>query len=205
MPLKLVRPQESRPDRTTLIAAVLALAIALYVILVSRGANDAAALSPGNADSASTAADSATNAVNQLTALALELPAVPDAAFDRQQVPVGLRQIAAVLDAVMPRDSAGASAYATVPADLRSAADRLEREGSSANGGVIARSAFVSTSEVVRLLQRRDYPHLERAAAGLQDAALAIRADRAIVEQRSKVEQFFQRASDAFRGMAGSS
>ena len=84
---------------------------------------------------------------------------------------------------------------------MRAEADRLERAAGLTSRAMPTRAAFIAAAEIVTVVQRKNYPHLEQATARLRDAARSIRLNRPLREQSAEIESFFQRASDAVQGM----
>jgi hypothetical protein len=194
--------------RTRVIAVaivVLALLGATYAFLRTvffperQASSNDAVHSAASADSSTR--DPVVHAVNALAAFTLEQSATRGTAFNDKYVTEGLRLLAAVVDALIVRDSLVRNVHATAPQQMLAEADRLERNPGSASPMTTTRGAFMSAAAMVTTVQRGKYPHLEHATARLRDAARSIRLNRPLRQQSAEVEAFFQRASDAVQGM----
>ena len=140
-------------------------------------------------------------AVNMFSAFTLEQSATPGPDFDARYAADGLRLFAAVIDAFIVRDSLVREVQATTSNKMRAEADRIERTSTLTDSVSPTRAAFIAAAEIVTIVQRKNYAHLEQATTRLRDAARAIRLNRPLREQRDEIESFFQRASDAVQGM----
>jgi hypothetical protein len=124
--------------------------------------------------------------------------------FDRRRTAVGLRRLAAALDAVTLRSAPDTGDFGAVPAGLRAASNLLDgttKTGARSNMASIARESFVMAADCVSRLQQYRYAHLQRAAEEMKEAAAAVRPDRPLLEQDEEVQRFFQRAYDVLRAM----
>jgi hypothetical protein len=146
-------------------------------------------------------AEPVVHAVNAFAAFTLEQSAARGHDFNDTYVTEGLRLLAAVVDALMLRDSLVRDGDDSTPSQMRAEADRLERAAVLTSPVMPTRAAFIAAAEIVTQVQRKNYPHLERATARLRDAARSIRLNRPLREQSVEIESFFQRASDAVQGM----
>lgn len=147
------------------------------------------------------AAEPVVHAVNAFAAFTLEQAAARGNEFNDSYATEGLRLLAAVVDALMLRDSLVRDGDASTPSQMRAEADRLERAAGLTSPAMPTRAAFIAAAEIVTVVQRKNYPHLEQATARLRDAARSIRLNRPLREQSAEIESFFQRASDAVQGM----
>ena len=115
----------------------------------------------------------------------------------------GLRKLADALDAVAASETTSVAAARAQSTTLRILVDSLERHPRAPNHADVVRKAFVGTARTLTTLERRHYPHLERAAEEVRVAAWAMTAGRPLEEQGAAVDRFFDRASDLMRAMAG--
>lgn len=154
-----------------------------------------------NVDSSPTVSSVAL-AANALSAFTLEQSATPGTDVNDKYVTEGLRLLAAVVGALIVRDSLVSDVHVAALQEMLAEAERLERSTESTILMTTTRAAFVSAAELVTVLQRRKHPHLAQATTRLRDAARAIRLNRPLRQQSVEVEVFFLRASDAVQGMA---
>jgi hypothetical protein len=199
----------SAAARTRVIAVaivVLALLVATYAFLRTvffperqASSNDAMHSLAASADSSTR--DPVVQAVTALSVFTLEQSATRGTVFNDKYVSEGLRLLAAVVDALIVRDSLVMHLHETALPEMLAEAARLERHSDSTSPVATTRAAFMAAAALVTVVQHRNYPHLERATARLQDAARAIRLNRPLRQQSTEIEAFFQRASDAVQGM----
>ena len=196
--------------RTRLIAMAIvgsALAVATYVVLKSPLSREAPANSTDATHSLTASADSSARdpvvqAVTALSVFTLEQSATRGAAFNDAYVSEGLRLLAAVLHALIVRDSLVMHVHQPALQKMLAEANRIERNPDSTSTISTTRAAFMAAAAAVTVVQHSNYPHLKHATARLGDAARSIRPNRPLRQQSVEVEAFFQRASDAVLGMA---
>ena len=124
--------------------------------------------------------------------------------FDRRRTAVGLRRLAAALDAVTLRSAPDTDYFGAVPAGLRAASNLLDgttKTGGRSHMARIARDSFVMAADCVSRLQQYRYAHLQGAAEEMKEAATAVRPDRPLLVQDEEIQRFFQRAYDVLRAM----
>jgi hypothetical protein len=124
--------------------------------------------------------------------------------FDRKRTALGLRRLAAALDAVTLRSAPDTGDFGAIPVGLRDASDLLDgtkRTGARSNMASIARESFLMAADCVSRLQQHRYAHLQRAAEEMKEAAAAVRPDRPLLDQDEEIQRFFQRAYDVLRAM----
>jgi hypothetical protein len=142
--------------------------------------------------------------LNDLGAFVLAPVRDESARFDRRHTAVGLRRLAAALDAVTLRSAPDTGDFGAIPVALRDASDLLEgtkKTGARSNMASIARESFLMAADCVSRLQQYRYAHLQRAAEEMKEAATAVRPDRPLLDQDEEVQRFFQRAYDVLRAM----
>lgn len=200
----------SQPARRRVLAlAILGVILLAIVVVIARvvisprwSANSsAAARSPAAARVPSEPVEPVVQAVNAFSAFTLEQSARRGPDFNDEYPAEGLRLFAGVIDAFMVRDSLVRDVQAATSNQMRAEADRLERAFGVTSSVTPNRATFMAAAEIVTVVQRMHYPHLEQATTRLRDAARAIRPNRPLREQSAEIESFFQRASDAVQGM----
>ena len=188
--------------------AFLALAIAIgWILLSDRSGVDDFALTDSATGSTSVASTEAAGSVD--TRLAPEVDAYltwneqgrADSAvsLDHTYTATGIRRLAAALTSI-----ANAPEGAQVERELtmiRGHADSLERSTASSAHANQARSAFISLSGLMVAMQASRFPDAEREATAVREAAQALSPTTPLLEQRSEVRSFFDRAADGVRAM----
>jgi hypothetical protein len=139
--------------------------------------------------------------LNELGAFVVSPVGEESARFDHGRTAVGLRRLAAALDAVTLRGVPDTGGVGAVPAGLLDASDLLEGATNASTHPNIAREAFLLAADAVSRLQLDRYAHLERAAGEMREAAAALRPDRPLLDQGEAVQRFFERAYDVLRAM----
>lgn len=85
---------------------------------------------------------------------------------------------------------------------LTQRAEMLQSDPTSLKHADQTRQAFVTAAELMATMQQQRHPALSDQVAQVRQAAEAINARQPLLNQTSKVETFFQRASDALQAMA---
>ena len=119
---------------------------------------------------------------------------------DGRYVAEGLRHLAASIDALARRDTAGAL-HAQVATALGRAAAELEQESDDHVQSSIARAAFLSAAGSIAALQEHRFPHLSDTGADVWRAASRLRANELLAAQWMLVDEFFAVTSDALVAM----
>jgi hypothetical protein len=175
--------------------------LALLWFLFTRG--DDAAERQAGADTAAvdTAVAATTGAVNSFVSYVEERRARTDADLSHEYTADGLRRLAAALGDVATRDTAAGQAIQPRLDSLRQRADDLERNAGSTNHARYAREAFVAAAGVMSAIQQQRYPNLSSQVSAVRQAAESVQPGTLLLEQKTQVQQFFDRAADAMRGM----
>lgn len=87
---------------------------------------------------------------------------------------------------------------------LRSRADTLQQNPQAATHANHVRALFRSVSGVMSAMQQERFPGAAEQVKGVESAAQAIRADRLLLDQKTEVRNFFDKAAVAVRQMSES-
>lgn len=122
-----------------------------------------------------------------------------------QLTATGLRQLADALEAVIRRDTVGEVAIQPRLEELRRNAERLQQtDAGSTEHANFAREGFMSAVRVMEAAREHRYgeePQLEQQISQARQAAEDVKRNTVLLEQRERVQAFFQRASDALTTM----
>ena len=119
---------------------------------------------------------------------------------DHRHTATGIRSLASALGAL-----AGTADDATVKREvvaLGNHADTLEQNTASTIHARHARVAFVSLGALLLVVQQNRFPDLAAETGAVLDAADALDANRPLLDQRSRVRHFFNRAAGMVRQMS---
>jgi hypothetical protein len=183
-----------------LIAAGAILLATLIVVLDGRVDRSTTVGEAVASDSAAASA-SAVDAIKTFAFFTTQHRAEHEAGLDHAYTAKGLRLLAVAVANLVHREAAFVR-HERVGAELLEQADILQIDGLATTHSDIARSAFASATEAIAEVQRVRYPELAGAIRDLRDAVQAIRPDQLLLDQRSSIQNFFDRASDVLRGMA---
>jgi hypothetical protein len=165
----------------------------------------AAAAAAAHARATASRREAASRAVNDYLAFVERNRArdVPDSSH--AYTASGIRLLTDALSALAAVDTVNARSIRSQVTWLRARADTLYRDWRSrdqAEHARHARDALIAVADLVQSLHERRYPDIANEAFAVTEAALAVRPDVALLEQRAEVQRFFDRAADAARGMA---
>lgn len=164
----------------------------------------AAAAAAARAREAAARRDAASRAVNDYLAFVERNRArdVPDSSH--AYTASGIRLVTDALAALAAIDTISARSVKSQVVWLRARADTLYgdwRSRRDAEPTRQARDVFIGVAVVVQSLHERRFPEIATQAMAVTEAALAVRADLPLLEQRAEVQRFFDRAADAVRAM----
>ncbi len=114
----------------------------------------------------------------------------------------GLRRLAAAIDEVAGGDSVGGVALQPRIAEIRQRADAMQRAPNSDEHALMAREAFVLASSVIAQMDSTRGGANAAMTSSLRESAMDIEPSVPLLDQTDKIEQFFERAGNAFRGSA---
>lgn len=143
----------------------------------------------------------AVDAVRTFAAFTTEHRAEREAAVDHAYTAKGIRLLAVAVSNIVHREAAFVR-HERIGAELLEQADILQIDALATTHSDIARRAFAAATEVIADVQRVRYPELAGAIRDLRDAVQAIRPELPLLDQKSSVQNFFDRTSDVLRGMA---
>jgi hypothetical protein len=174
-----------------------------------------AAPESAEAPSAASASPSASSVTAQAPSVAgpkAHAPAVDDFVRFAQQTPAaetaaeytssGIRKLEAVLNSMAAEGHGGDAQIEEKRAALRQSSERLRASAEPAEQAALTRDAFNSAVELMAAIQQKDHPNLDSELVQVRQSAQSIEAEKALTEQKERVQEFFQRASDALRAMA---
>ena len=113
----------------------------------------------------------------------------------------GIRQLAAAIESLADRDTAGMEMVRQRADSIRGLADALERDWESPNHAQHARQAFLEASELMDQLRTQRYPNSANDVAMARQAAQNVQPAQPLLAQRQQVQQFFDRAATALQTM----
>ena len=112
--------------------------------------------------------------------------------LDHTYSSTGLEYLADAIEALAGRD--GSRFVPGYCDSLRAAAERLRADPHSGDHADDVRRAFITASDLLKTLRRRQLPEGEGLALPVVEAARSIDADRLLLEQRKEVRQYFERS-----------
>jgi len=118
---------------------------------------------------------------------------------DHSHTATGIRNLAAALEALAARTGVDVTAEAKI---IRGQADTLWANTASTRHADITRKAFLSLSGLMGAVEQRLPPALEAEVADVKRAAESIRADEALLSQRDRVQEFFERSAAVVRQLS---
>lgn len=122
---------------------------------------------------------------------------------DHSHVATGMRNLAAALEALAARaPNLDIGQEVTI---VRRQADTLWQNVASTRHADYARQAFVTLSGLMSAVQQQLAPALQSEVAEVRRAAESIRADEALLDQRNRVQEFFERSAGVVRQMSETS
>lgn len=119
---------------------------------------------------------------------------------DHSHAATGIRNLAAAVAAL-----AAPNASPNVEDELaivRRQADTLWQNVASTRHADFVRKAFVSLGALMTTVQQERAPALDNELAEVRRAAEAVRANQPLLDQRTRVQEFFDRAATAVRRMS---
>jgi hypothetical protein len=122
---------------------------------------------------------------------------------DHSHTATGIRNLAAALEALAAREAD--IDIENEVAIVRRQADSLWASVASTRHADFTRGAFVTLSGLMGALQDRLAPELRDEVANVQSAARSIRADEPLLDQRDRVQEFFERSATVVRQMSETS
>ena len=191
------------------VLGLVALALLAWWLLSMRNTGDANDLAMETAGGAvvdslpGTGAAATPAAVNEFLTYIEDNGAARDADSTHNYEAEGMRRLAAALDELADRDTVGGVSLDARITALRNRADALQRNWRSTEHARYTREAFDSAAALVEGMQQQRFTNIANEAAQLRQAASAVTPDRLLLQQTAEVQQFFQRAADAVRAMAG--
>jgi hypothetical protein len=120
--------------------------------------------------------------------------------LDHTYTATGIRNLAAALESLTPSD-----AKASIENDLtmvRANADTLWRNASSSEHANYVRSAFLRLANAMSTVDDRHTADLRDEIGNVRQSAEALRTDRPLLDQRNRVQAFFDNAAEVIRGLA---
>jgi hypothetical protein len=120
---------------------------------------------------------------------------------DHSHTGTGIRNLAAALDGLAEWAHVDAR---TEVATVQRLADTLWANTASARHADVTRRAFVTLSELMGRVQHQLAPGLTRDVAEVRRAAESIRPGDRLLEQRDRVQEFFERSATVVRQMSRS-
>lgn len=122
---------------------------------------------------------------------------------DHSHIATGIRNLAAALEALAARTRAVDIGQEVTA--VRRQADTLWQNVASTRHADFTREAFVTLSGLMSAVQQELAPGLRGEVADVQRAAEAIRANEPLLNQRDRVQAFFDRSASVVRRMAETS
>ena len=189
--------------------ALLALAISIGWLLISNPTGEANVAeldsidnpaSAASQDEAGTVERSFASEVNSFLTWNEDHRAADTMGVDHRYTAEGIRHLASALGALAAAGE-GARVESEMTA-LRNYADTLEQDRASTTHARQARAAFVSLGGLMSAMQQSRFPDLAPTMADVRGAAAAVDVTRPLLEQRTTVKEFFDRAAAAVRRMS---
>lgn len=118
---------------------------------------------------------------------------------DHSHTATGIRNLAAALEGLAARAGVDIAAEANI---IRGQADTLWANVASTRHADFTRKAFLSLSGLMGAVEQRMAPDLGNEVAEVRRAAEAIRADEALLSQRDRVQDFFERSATVVRQLS---
>ena len=118
---------------------------------------------------------------------------------DHSHTATGIRNLAAALEGLAARAGVDIAAETNV---IRGQADTLWANAASTRHADVTRKTFVSLSGLMGAVQQRLEPALEDEVAEVKRAAESISADEALLDQRDRVQAFFERSATVVRQLS---
>ncbi|HJR68354.1 MAG TPA: hypothetical protein VJ802_18130 [Gemmatimonadaceae bacterium] len=118
---------------------------------------------------------------------------------DHSHTATGIRNLAAALEGLAARAGVDIAAEANT---IRAQADTLWANAASTRHADVTRKTFVSLSGLMGAVQQRLAPALEDEVAEVKRAAESISADEALLDQRDRVQAFFERSATVVRQLS---
>ena len=118
---------------------------------------------------------------------------------DHSHTATGIRNLAAALEGLAARAGVDIAAEANV---IRGQADTLWANVASTRHADFTRKAFLSLSGLMGAVQQRLAPALQDEVVEVKRAAESIRADEALLSQRDRVQEFFERSATVVRQLS---
>lgn len=118
---------------------------------------------------------------------------------DHSHTATGIRNLAAALGGLAARAGVDIAAETEI---IRAQADTLWANVASSRHAEFTRKAFLSLSGLMGAVEQRLEPDLENEVAEVQRAAEAIRGDEALLSQRDRVQDFFERSATVVRQLS---
>lgn len=118
---------------------------------------------------------------------------------DHSHTATGIRNLAAALEGLAARAGVDIAAETEI---IRGQADTLWANVASSRHADFTRKAFLSLSGLIGTVEQRLARDLENEVAEVRRAAGAIRADEALLSQRDRVQEFFERSATVVRQLS---
>lgn len=118
---------------------------------------------------------------------------------DHSHAATGIRNLAAALEGLAARAGVDVAGEANT---IRGQADILWADAASTRHADVTRKTFVSLSGLMGAVQQRLAPALEDEVAEVKRAAESIRADEPLLNQRDRVQAFFERSATVVRQLS---
>jgi hypothetical protein len=128
------------------------------------------------------------------------------ASMDHQYTINCTNQLATALEAVVRRDTVGGMALEPRLQEMRQRVAAIGQDPMATDHANRVRDAFTSIASLMNSVQETRpgaAPALRDQVSGAQQAAQGISATTTLLDQKSQVDTFFQRAGAALRSMAG--
>lgn len=200
--------EKRRSAWPAIIIGLIVLALLAWWLLGTRSGDDAAttdsdtaaavAAPPGGTTGA--AAGGLPTAVDVYLEWAGEDQAGAEMGREHEFTATGIRHLAAAL-AALAQPNAQPDVEREL-AILRAQADTLQRNAESSAHANYVRRAFMSLGALMTTVQQERFPTLTDEVGEVRAAAEAIQADQALLDQRARVREFFDRAAVAVRSMS---
>jgi hypothetical protein len=195
-----------------ILGGLLLLALLLWLFMGRGGDDDVAPGLVVPADTTAATADTVarTGAIPPAVAEYLTFSRTPDAAQEmgaqHEYTAGGIRRLVAALDALVAQDTIGQTAIEPQLQQLRANADRMQdTPADSPTHSNAARDAFTSAAELMETIRTERYPQdpaLQRQVTQAREAATGVQPGEPLLEQRDRVQQFFERAGEALLTIA---
>lgn len=120
--------------------------------------------------------------------------------MEHEYTSTGIRRLADALGSVASRDAGDSDIERKLDA-LRGRAEQLQKDARSTEHADITRQALLAAADVMTTLQNKRFPNLGGQVAQVRQAAEDIKPDQNLLDQKTRVQTFFRRASGVLQEM----